>query len=366
MLLLAACGREGFGLSVWLDRSLPTLAAVAAPPPTFTPLAVTLPATPAPLVTAVATATPFASPTPVPRATAVFPTATPSATPDPYAGLTIADLAARAYGAGELRIVETLEENTAFSRYLVAYPSDGLTVYGFMNVPRGAGPLPVVLVLHGYVDPQQYATLAYTTRYADDLARAGFLVLHPNYRNHPPSDAGPDRFRVGYAVDALNLIALVQALAGRPGPLAAADGEDINLWGHSMGGGIALRVITVNPAVRRAVLYAAMSGDEYLNYARILRWSGGAVGQAELDTPPAEMARIAPIHHLARIETAVAVHHGMNDGQVPPAWSADLCAQLRALGKDVRCYIYDDQPHTFTGEGDDLFRQRVRTFLRGD
>ena len=71
----------------------------------------------------------------------VFPTPTP--TPDPYAGVTIADLAARSYGDGEFRIEQVLAATDAFTRTLVSYDSDGLTVYGFMNVPFGLGPFPV-------------------------------------------------------------------------------------------------------------------------------------------------------------------------------------------------------------------------------
>ena len=74
-----------------------------------------------------------------------------------------------------------------------------------MNVPQGEGPFPVVLVLHGYVDPARYNTLTYTTGYADALARAGYLVIHPNFRNWPPSDSGPEDYRVGQAVDVLHL-----------------------------------------------------------------------------------------------------------------------------------------------------------------
>ena len=49
-----------------------------------------------------------------------------------------------------------------------------------------------------------------------------------------------------------------------------------------MGGGIALRIMTVSDAVDAAVLYGSMSGDEYLNYERILEWSGGERGGAFL------------------------------------------------------------------------------------
>jgi cephalosporin-C deacetylase-like acetyl esterase len=79
--------------------------------------------------------------------------ATPDATPDPYETYTIAHLRSREYGGGQLEIVERVGANSAFTRYLVKYLSEGLEIHGFMNVPRDEGPHPVIIALHGYIDP---------------------------------------------------------------------------------------------------------------------------------------------------------------------------------------------------------------------
>lgn len=345
-----------------LSHAVPILPLPTVVPATSTPIPAAVPATATVASTPTETASPLPSDTPTPASTP---------TPDPYVGLTIADLKAREYGGGELQSVQTIHVTDAFTRTLVSYPSDGLSIYGFMNVPFVQGPLPVALVLHGYIPPENYGTIAYTTRYADALARAGYLVIHPNYRNHPPSDrteafeGGREThdFRVGYAVDVLNLLAIIQEQAGRPGPLQKADPQQLHLLGHSMGGGIALRVITVNPLVNAAVLYGSMSGDEYQNYERILLWSNGETGEEELATAPDDMERIAPIHYLEEIEAAVSIHHGELDDVVPPPWSTDLCQRLLALEKTVECFSYPDQYHTFQGSDDQLFMQRVVDFF---
>ncbi len=281
----------------------------------------------------------------------VEPSAPPSPTEDPYTGLTIADLSNRIYGKGQIRFDEGDQTSTRFTRYFFDYPSDELTVHGFLNLPRGEGPFSVVLVLHGYIEPEEYETLPYTTRYADDLAAEGFLVLHPNYRNYAPSDPGPNTFRVGYAVDVLNLIALVKNQAGQPGPLENADSESIGLFGHSMGGGIALRVLTAQAPVQAAVLYGSMNADELLNFEKIYEWSEGARGLIELNTPPQDLARISPLYYLEGIQAAISIHHGEEDTLVPPEWSEDLCRRLTALGKTVECFSYPNEPHTFIGFG---------------
>lgn len=292
----------------------------------------------------------------------LIPSITP--TPDLYSGLTIEDLRRRNYVDGQLTVVEMMAENSRFIRYLVRYPSDGLDIYGFMNVPTGDGPFPVVIALHGYIDPDLYTTLDYTTGYADELARSGFLVLHPNLRGYPPSDDGFNLFRVGMAIDVLNLIAIVKDQAGEPGPLEKADEEHVGLWGHSMGGGIATRVMTVSPNVDAVLLYGAMSGDEQKNFERIFSvFSEGKRGLEELEAPPDVFLQISPINFLEGVQSAVSIHHGMLDSEVPAEWSIDLCDRLTQSGKVVECFYYADQPHTFMGDGDRLFISRMVDFF---
>ena len=283
-----------------------------------------------------------------------------------YAAVTVDALRRRTYGAGELRIVEELGVTANFTRTLISYTSDGLTIYGFMNTPFGDGPFPVVIVNHGYVDPNIYSTLTYTTRYADALAAAGYLAIHPNFRDYPPSDSGLNPLRAGSAIDVLNLVGLVERLGGQPGPLEKADPDAIGLWGHSMGGGISLRVLVVSDAVDAAVLYGAMSGDEVRNHDRILNvFSGGIRGLWDEETAPSEelLRQVSPIYHLEKIAAAVSIHHGDLDDQVPLSWSEELCASLNALEKDVECFTYAGQPHTFVGEGDRLFIERTVAFF---
>ena len=307
------------------------------------------------------------SPTALPATATLLPSLTPepslTSTPDPYAPWTIETLLKRSYGGGEIQDEQTLAVTSAFTRTLISYPSDGLKIYGFMNEPKGEGPFPLIIAIHGYIDPAIYQTLDYTTGNADALARAGFMVIHPNLRGYFPSDSGENLFRVGMAEDILNLIQIVKDTGGKPGVLAKADPDSIGLWGHSMGGGITTRVVTVNPDVKAAVLYGAMSGDERRNYEAINRWSNGLRGLEELAVPQDALPRISPINFLDQIQAAISIHHGGSDELVPLAWSLETCERLQTLKKTVECFTYDGQPHTFSGDGGELFNQRVIDFF---
>ena len=256
-----------------------------------------------------------------------------------------------------------MDQNLYFTRYLIRYPSDGLSIYGFANIPNDDEIHPVIIALHGYIDPAVYNTLDYTTRYADALATAGYIVLHPNLRGYRPSDNGENLFRVGMAIDVLNLIALVQSQTAGSDPLKNANSASIGLWGHSMGGGISTRVITVSSDVKAAVLYAAMTGDELTNYTAIREWSGQARGIEELNVPVEALNSISSVYFFENIRAAVSIHHGTADELVPMSWSVTTCERLNLLGKNVECLYYEDMPHTFHGQGEEQFIQNSVDFF---
>lgn len=346
-----------------------------APPPTLAPTAAVVetavPTTTQSPIPSLQSPTPSPQP-PTPTITALPPTNTPpptmppTPTVDPYADLTIDALTARSYGGGEIEIIETLDEEETFTRYLITYPSDGLTVYGYMNVPIEGDNFPVALVLHGYIDPAVYETVAYTRRYADALAEAGYFVIHPNFRNYPPSDPGPNPYRIGYTIDTLNLIAIIREQSQDDfGYLRRADADNIHLWGHSMGGGVALKTVTVNNGeyLKAAVLYGSMSGNERQNFEAIQVWSEGRTGAFELAASDAMLNAISAENYFDRIQTPISIHHSVDDQQVPVAWADDMCAQLQAIEHPVECHTYYATPHTFRGQSDTLFMERVERFF---
>ena len=352
--------------AIWVVLILSAGGCIAAP---AIPTAIPLTPSAQPTETPPETATPEPPPQPTPTASPTLePTVTPTSTPDLYFDYTIEHLRKRAYGGGTLEILEVLAENSWFTRYLFRYSSDGLWIYGFLNVPSpaspaGDGPYPVIIALHGYIEPEIYNTVDYTTGYADSMTRAGYIVFHPNLRGYPPSDSGDNLFRVGMAVDALNLLALVKEKAQSIDKLKDIDPSRIGMWGHSMGGGVTTRVLTVSGDVQAAVLYAAMSGNERQNYEAINQWSGGERGLEELAVPLEELDRISPENYYGDITASVSIHHGRADQLVPLNWSVETCGQMAQLRIDVGCAFYEDMPHTFYGDGDLVFMQNVIDFF---
>ena len=174
-------------------------------------------------------------------------------------------------------------------------------------------------------------------------------------RNFGESGSGDDRYRTGLAADILNLIALIQT-QGQTGIFSSLNADKIGLWAHSMGGEVALRVITISNQVDATVLYAPMSGDLTKNATFIN-------SQIELDTPPYLIPAISiqPSYNL--ITSPIKLFHGTSDPIVPVSWSKETCATLEALGKEINCTFVEGGKHTFNGTQESDFERSYFYFF---
>jgi len=308
--------------------------------------------TPIPTFTSATTITPQFTST-------LMPTITP--TSNPFAIYSIDALSRRTYGGGVIQNEGILTYNKLFIRYLFRYRSEGLNLYGFYNVPKGEGPFPVIIMLHGYIDPKEYLLLDYSTRYADALAEAGFIVFHPNLRGYGASEDAYNPLGMGDTIDILNLLALIRTQAGSAGPLEKADGKHIALWGHSMGGGIVLRALEIDQDIDAAVLYASINADEKINLQYFATEDGR--GRTIMQISDEVLHSLSPSTYLDRLSSPLSIHYGGKDTVVPKEWSEQLCKNLGTLQKEVDCYYYADQAHTFQNDGDTLFIQRTIEFF---
>ena len=64
----------------------------------------------------------------------------------------------RDYDGGGLRLGPVLARTSGYVRHAASYRSDGRRISGIMNIPRGRGPFPVLVMLHGYIDLSYYVT----------------------------------------------------------------------------------------------------------------------------------------------------------------------------------------------------------------
>lgn len=332
---------------------------------------------PSPVVI-IETMTPPATATPAP-------TAEPTSVPFLLYPYTIQGLRERQFQSGTITLVSTLAVTDEYTRYYISYPSDGLTITGIMQIPAGEGPFPVIMMNHGYSPRELYASGDGTERAAEYLVRRGYITLASDYRSWGASNSGPSLFHTGLVIDVINLMNAIPSIP-------QADPERIGMWGHSMGGGVTTKILTIDPRVKAAVLYAPNSADDA---DLIARWGYGCIGEIPeiepletcnaadvipLDLPPelirayqdaasdpAMLQQIAPIHHLDLVSAPVQIHVGTADGDTigstPPDWSYKLHDALVAAGKDAVLFRYEGERHSFIGDQWLIFMNRAVAFF---
>lgn len=257
-------------------------------------------------------------------------------------------------------------ENT-YTRYYITYKSGDLTISGIMNVPNGTGPFPVLILNHGHIDTSIYTNGRGLRREQDYLARKGFVVVHPDYRNH--AESSKDKrdelvVRLSYVEDVLNAI-----LALKEAKLPYTDTERVGMLGHSMGGGVTLGALTVRPdLIDAAVLYAPVSGNMQDSYERWMSRRHEVVKEINAlygspSSTPGFWNDISSENFYDRITAPISIFHGTSDDSVPLEWSERTRDLLLAKQKNVTLTIYPNAPHEFATDWPAFMRSAELFFL---
>lgn len=330
---------------------------------------------PALVLAACASAPAVVQPAPTPSLSGAVVSSSSSSVPAPViieklpSELSIPHFRTMALVGSGLDLYDVLDDNAAYTRYAVRYLSNGLAITGIMNIPKGAGPFPLLVFNHGYIAPSVYTQGRGLKREQDYMARQGFTVLHTDYRGHAGSDESPmteDVYdgNLEYAMDSANAVAAVRAAK-----LPTVDAARVGMLGHSLGGGVTMAVLTGRPdLVSAAVLYAPVNASVWENFTR---WRSerdeGDRTVAQFGTPetqPETWARLSPRTYFADIQAPVLLFQGSADKDVPEAWSDGLAVDLEAAGRDIEYVEYPGEGHEFGPKWSDFMARAAAFFQR--
>jgi len=332
---------------------------------------------------------------PPPNVTIIPATLTPTVTPIPTATrttqkaiqpYTIKGLRSHKFQSGKIIIRKNLLETENFTRYLIEYPSDGLTITGIMQIPKnGEPPYPVIVMNHGFFSRSVYNSGDGTDRAAEFLNRYGYLTVSSDYRSWGDSETGESLFYSGLAIDVINLMNAIPSIP-------QADPDRIGMWGHSMGGGVTLKILTIDSRVKAAVIYSSVSAD----FGDIIgRWGPGCLGDVfegelaygcnssdilPLDLPadlsasyfnsvtdPEILKAVSPLYHLDKVTAPVQINYGTKDGQTfagtPPEWSKKMYDGFIEANKVAQIFAQEGEGHSFIGEPWFVFMLRSLKFF---
>ena len=266
------------------------------------------------------------------------------------------------YPGSEIVVDQGLDAGANYQRNYVYYRSQGLKIYALLTVPNGkmpSGGWPGIVFNHGYIPPAEYHTTVNYVNYVDRLARSGYVVFRIDYRGHGHSEGAAQGAYgdPGYEVDVLNAVAALKRY-----PLV--NPQKIGMWGHSMGGYLALRDMVISKDIKVGVIWSGVVAaypDLLYNWpigprippANSRKWMDD--WPAQFGTPeenPAFWDSISANSYLADLSGPLQLHYGSADEEVPPAFSETLAEQVRAAGKSVEIYVYLTDNHNLSNNFD--------------
>lgn len=220
--------------------------------------------------------------------------------------------------------------------------------FGDLRLPPGAGPHPIVIVIHGGFWRAAY-DLTHSGPLCAALTAAGAVTWNIEYRRlGQPGGGWPGTFLdVAMAADYLRELAPQQRL----------DLERVVAVGHSAGGHLALwlaargrippgdALYTPAPLPLRAVI--SLAGVADLRQAWALRLSNGVVETLMGGAPdrcPACYATASPAEMIPLGVPQVLIH-GTSDQNVPYAISRDYHAAATNAGDDAQLIMLPDTGH---------------------
>jgi dipeptidyl aminopeptidase/acylaminoacyl peptidase len=219
---------------------------------------------------------------------------------------------------------------------------DGLAVPAFVFRPRGRGPHPVVVVVHGGPESQWRPSFSPLVQY---LVASGFAVVAPNVRGSTGYGRTYQHLDdVERRLDSVaDLAAVHDWIAGRDD----LDERRCALYGGSYGGYMVLSGLVHQPdrwAAGVDVVGIANLVTFLQNTAAWRRaWREREYGSLTHDREFLEHA--SPITHVDRLRAPLLVIHGRNDPRVPLGEAEQIHAVARAKGLRSELLVYDDEGH---------------------
>ena len=249
---------------------------------------------------------------------------------------------------------------------LVRFESfDGREIPAWMHKPRGDGPHPVIIRIHG--GPEGQARPGFSSTYQLWAAKLGAAVIQPNVRGstgYGTTYVGLDNgFKREDSVKDIG--ALLDWIAEQPD----LDENRVAVYGGSYGGYMVLAsAVHYSDRLRAVVDIVGISNfvtflENTQDYRRDLRRQ--EYGDERDPAMRAHLQKISPLNNVEKIDVPMFVIQGENDPRVPVSEADQMVAALREQGHTVWYMNALNEGHGYRKrENSDTMAQAIVMFFR--
>ncbi len=254
---------------------------------------------------------------------------------------------------------------------LIEYPSfdevDGSArmIPAWIYRPRGDGPFPVVVSIHG--GPEGQSRPLFSSTYQMWLKTLGVAVVLPNVRGS--AGYGKTYLSLDNGMRREDSVRDIGALLDWIAKQPDLDASRIAVFGGSYGGYMVLASsVHFGDKLKAAVDVVGISNfvtflENTQDYRRDLRRA--EYGDERDPRMRAHLQKISPLNNVEKIEIPMLIVQGENDPRVPVTESAQMVAALRAQGNEVWYMNALNEGHGYRKkENRDVYQQAVVMFLR--
>jgi len=230
---------------------------------------------------------------------------------------------------------------------------DGYPVHGWVAVPAGEGPFPVILQIHG----GPYAS--YGIHLFDEtqvLVDAGYAVVYCN----PRGSAGYGRAHgrsIRGAMGTVDMTDVLDFLDGVVAGDARLDGARVGIQGGSYGGYLTAWTIAHDHRFAGAIVERGFLDPVSFQGTSDI---GSFFGDEYVGTDAEDMARQSPMAVVHDVRTPTLVLHSELDFRCPLEQATRYYAALKRQGTDAEMLIFPGENHELTRSGRP--RHRVERF----
>lgn len=260
-----------------------------------------------------------------------------------------------------------LKESDMSSMQPISYKSsDGLTINGYLTIPKGkeAKNLPLVVLPHG--GPYQRDVHRFNP-VVQFLSNRGYAVLQMNFRGS--TGYGRKFLEAGYKQWGLKMQDDITAGVKWAIDKKIADPKKIAIFGFSYGGYATLCGIIKTPDLYAAAVdYCGVNNlfaffeDPY--WSSMIEKFQETIGDPERDKE--QLIETSPCFNTDKIKTPLFIAQGSQDPKIKKSLTDQMVEELKKRGISVEYMVKDNEGHGFHNEENkfDFYRAIEKFFLK--